>query len=193
MPLRERSACNMTSAKEQIVRDIVRIYAKYEASEIADALQALRSGEALSGFVDAVEEVSRRKAAGKERSIRSGQQKKASVPSSKEPLDQLIQTLRQSKGIEYRRLADFLSAARQGRILPSSVDIKRLMSILKVPTPASRDRLSLLRILAEYLAQLSTSELNLILNDIENTPNENSSLQGWANIILRKDPREEQD
>ena len=61
------------------------------------------------------------------------------------------------------------------------------MTALGIPIRGSKDRLSLLRDVGEHLANLAPAELTHMLKEFEQTARQNSSLQGWTNIILRKE------
>jgi hypothetical protein len=179
-----------TASRFEVIRDVVKLYARYGASDIADALNAIRSGDAFSNLINVIEEVApqRSKAVAKGGARSSGAQKPKRVSlSSKEPLDRLIDMISQSNEPEYRRLANVLGAARKGEILPSSVEVRRLMTTLGIPIRASKDRLSLLRDVGEHLAKLAPADLTPLLRKIEQAMRQDSSLQGWTNIILRRE------
>ena len=186
----------MQSSRERLIRELVSIYQRYTSAEIDEAFQALRSGEAFASFSNAALSVPKddqrrarstvgvRPGRGIENRIRRGEKRGAG-----EQLDQTIVALRELGGASERMVSDLLEAAREGKILRTSASVFQFLTRLGVAISERQDRLSMLRMLGKHLLAVPVDQLESLVKVAEETENKSSSLQKWADIIVRKEQK----
>jgi hypothetical protein len=178
----------MPSQREKILTDLLNIYLKYSADDIAAALGSLQSGEAFSQFVELG-----RKASGlpeshleKSRNRRALPPRKHVVRSRRALLDEFIATLLSSENKQHQEIASVLRSAIDREILNSTSMLQKLFHTIGIPVDRHKDRLAMVHILGDHLLKLQPEEIASIIQLAKDTGKQESSLQRWTDIIVHK-------
>ena len=136
----------MRSRREKILIDLLNIYLKYDADEIAAALQSLQSGEAFRVLVELGHEASklRRRDPDNSPSRRTLPPRKHASRNGRAPLDELISTLLASENNQHQEIGAVLKAAADREILSSTSLLQKLFLTIGLPVSEHRDRLSMI-------------------------------------------------
>lgn len=174
----------MASRRESLLKELIKLYVKYGDAEISATLKSIREGDAFNALSDLVTEVT---SVAKKQSPTGGaaSQRSTSRMLPRDLLNRSIDELSHSETQGKREIAALLISARDGEILKTSSAILAFMREIKIPVPGKGDRLTLLHRIGAHLSNLSAEELEPIIRIAKDT-GQASSLQGWANIIVRK-------
>jgi hypothetical protein len=179
----------MRSRQEKIVVDLLNIFLKYDANEIAEALQLLQSGEAFHQFVELGRETS--KLSGNE--LPASLKRRVSLPSRKRNnrskralLDEFIATLFSSENRLHKEIAAVLKAASKRETLASTSVLQKLFLSIGLPVSEHSDRLSMIYTLGKHLVKLQPEEIESIIQLSRDASKQESSLQRWTDIIVQK-------
>jgi hypothetical protein len=178
----------MASRRDKVLADLLAIYTKYDASEIEDALNALRTGEAFRGIDQLGAEVT--KAAPEDIAhlrahlLKHGKRKRSRTP--RDRLRDLISELLSSENSNDREVGQMLQAAQNREVLFPSPLLQRFIAATGLPIPRGKDRTDALILLGQHLPKLPSEAIALALEMAKEARTEESSLQRWTDIIVQK-------
>jgi hypothetical protein len=177
----------MRNRDVQLVRELLSLYVKYGPEAFEAAVRELREGNVTQAIADAAENLqATAQRANFGRAPSSGT--RSSKKSKHELLGERISRLRQSGLPSDAQIADLLEKILNREVLNSPNSLREYMSLIGVPATARlTDRYDSVRIIMEYLQGLPDQQKHDRIHAVDQFKNRESSLQRWADIIVKSD------
>ncbi len=175
----------MAARTEKLVRELLALYGKYGQAEFDRAIEEIRSGSTTLAFAHSVEQATR---SFEDRGIRSvAPKRKAPTASARERFEDYQYRLMTAGTRQTPELPNLLQGIVDRTILPNPRALRDFAAMLDIPLTSNKiDRYSLARKIGDALLALPDEEATSRIKLAREIGAEPSSLQSWANIIVRR-------
>ena len=179
---------------DELVRELLALYARYGANAFEAAITALKDGQAIQRVIDAARGINDVKPAFPTKPTRTASKKKAALRTSpREALAKFVSNLRETGSRREINVADFVAQISTKGALSSPRALRDFIIMIRLPSPGEKlDRHILAKKIAKRLLELPDHELDEKIKIGHDMSPEASSLMGWSNIIVRKDTDEDE-
>ena len=145
-----------------LARHIAQILEEHSAAEISEAISILRRRQTTSELLTYL-------AATAKPASSMGREKGSAVKKSSKPLDQMtskaVRDLKKSDPVKHRRLLEFDTLLRQGRVLETNASVRRFGELVSKDFRSRTSRKDNISALMSALARLEEDELNKALGE----------------------------
>lgn len=172
----------MTPRTQKLVRELLGLYAKYGPAEFDHALEALRTGTATALLSETVAGVAKVAPSPRHRAARASTHKL----SPRDRFEDFQFRLALDRTQTRSELHEFLQQIAQRSILADPRALREFAGLLEIPTGAKLERYTVTRKIGEKLAKESEDSLHQRMKAARDYSGEASSLQKWANIIVKR-------
>jgi hypothetical protein len=171
--------------RRSVIKDLLALYQRYSAEEIEQAVDSLKSGEALREFTDLTLDVIRRtERASANRPPRAISSKKKS---RRDYFEELIAEIESKSDPTLTDLVELLKSASKGVVLNDGRSLRQLGARLNIPEGGKKtDRFASLKQIGEALLAKPPEERADLVELARRLESRPSSLQGWSDLIVKK-------
>jgi hypothetical protein len=177
----------MTPPKYQrsVIKDLLALYQRYGVEEIEQAIQSLKSGDALREFTDLTLDVVKR--AERASANRPPRAVSSNKKSRRDYFSELITEIESKSDPTLNDLIELLKSASRGAVLNDSRSLRQFCARLNIPEGGKKmDRFAILKQIGEVLLAKPLEERADLIELAKRLESRPSSLQGWSDLIVKK-------
>jgi hypothetical protein len=183
----------VTSRRDSLIRELLALYVRYGPDTFEDVVGAMRRGAVSSVVTSAMSEVLR---AGRSRGTdvptvnRRGAERRTRPTATQTTQNYVLELIRSDRE-NGKPIAEFVDDIARRAVLTSPHALRRYSEAIGVPISSKNpDRNSIARKIGDLLLTLPTHEAQDRIRLGRQMPDENSTLQAWTDIIVKREPKE---
>jgi hypothetical protein len=168
-----------------LLAELLSVLRKYERSEVIEAIEALQSPEWRSEIIKTLDTLVELKSASKNRN--RSQVSKATKRSSRDYFQEFVSRLHADQASRGNEIAKLIENIASRKVLQNGVALRKFAASLKSEISDTKlDRWSVARRIGEALDQRPDEDIGRLTELMEQFGGENSSLQAWSDVIVKK-------
>lgn len=178
----------MTTVDSELIRELLSLYVKYGAAEFEAAARALRRGDVTRAIAEAAEGLGSSARARNKDAARGAAHRGPVAAKSQEELTEFFHELDNLGTKKSRDISDLGRKILKKETLKTSRSLREYMLIIGIPVGDQLPRrIQAAHKISKYLMDLPEREVSEKLELLQSVADNGSSLQKWADIIVRSE------